>query len=304
MANETVLFFIHALTPLHVGAGRGVRFIDLPVIREKITGWPIVPGSAIKGVLADYYHATDAQRETNDKLRSAFGIADKGTVDGGMPNAGSLVFTDAHLICLPVRSLYGTFAWITSSIALKRFMRDLESAGKADGLSVPENPSEDILLIPSDTDSLLCREDRVFLEDHDFVCQEDDSTKNLAEKMANFLYGDASEWKQEFIKRFAVVPNEAFDFFSEMGTEVRARIRIEEQTKTVKEGALWYEEYLPAESVLAGLVWCDRIYGSSTLSATDLIGEYCQGELHLQMGGNATIGKGQVRMLFHQGGES
>ena len=304
MANETVLFFIHALTPLHVGAGRGVRFIDLPVIREKITGWPIVPGSAIKGVLADNYNATDAQRETNENLRSAFGIADKGTVGGGMPNAGSLVFTDAHLICLPVRSLYGTFAWITSSIALKRFMRDLEAAGKSDGISVPENPSEDTLLIPSISDSLLCRKCRVFLEDHDFCCKEDDSTKNLAETMANFLYGDAPEWRQEFTKRFAVVPNEAFDFFCEMGTEVRARIRIKEQTKTVEEGALWYEEYLPAESVLAGLVWCDRIYGSSTLSAKDLIEKYCRDSLYLQIGGNATIGKGQVRMLFHQGGES
>ena len=47
------MYWIHALTPLHVGAGTGVGFIDLPIMREKTTAWPVLPGSAVKGVLAD-----------------------------------------------------------------------------------------------------------------------------------------------------------------------------------------------------------------------------------------------------------
>ncbi|HCW51693.1 MAG TPA: hypothetical protein DGR79_06470, partial [Clostridiales bacterium] len=51
MTTASRVFWIHALTPLHVGAGQGVGFIDLPVMREKATGWPIVPGSTVKGVM-------------------------------------------------------------------------------------------------------------------------------------------------------------------------------------------------------------------------------------------------------------
>ncbi|MBI4025772.1 MAG: hypothetical protein HY360_12380 [Verrucomicrobia bacterium] len=35
-------------TPLHVGAGSSVGAIDQPVMRERHTGFPIIPGSALK----------------------------------------------------------------------------------------------------------------------------------------------------------------------------------------------------------------------------------------------------------------
>ncbi|MCI5166291.1 MAG: type III-B CRISPR module RAMP protein Cmr4, partial [Candidatus Electrothrix sp. GM3_4] len=45
---------------------------------------------------------------------------------------------------------------------------------------------------------------------------------------------------------------------AETATEVRARIRIEPGTRTVADGQLWYEENLPAETLLWGIVGCDR----------------------------------------------
>ena len=56
--SESRLYYIHALSPVHVGAGRGLGFVDLPIVREAVTGWPYVPGSAVKGVLADYHDAS------------------------------------------------------------------------------------------------------------------------------------------------------------------------------------------------------------------------------------------------------
>lgn len=44
---------IFTRTPLHVGAGSSVGAIDQPVIRERHTRFPVIPGSSIKGVLAD-----------------------------------------------------------------------------------------------------------------------------------------------------------------------------------------------------------------------------------------------------------
>src|SRR6266540_173056 len=122
MAELTKMYWLHALTPLHVGAGFGLGFIDLPIMREKITNWPIVPGSAVKGVLSSHFGA-DRDRETTPALKAAFGTGGEENA-----NAGSLVFADARLVCMPVRSLYGTFAWVTSPLALERLQRDLLTA--------------------------------------------------------------------------------------------------------------------------------------------------------------------------------
>ncbi len=303
MIGHVVPFFIHAITPLHVGAGRGVRFIDLPVIREKATGWPIVPGSSIKGVLADYHGATDEGRDQNEKLRAAFGRADKGALDQGMPNAGSLVFTDAKVLCMPVRSFYGTFAWITSPLALKRFLRDMKTAGDSlDIDSIPEPPTQQTLL--GTNNSALQKDYKVYLEDNDFSFQPDDRVRKFGEKIAQAVYKDNhGSWIDEFLKRFAIVTDDTFDFFCELGTEVRARIRIDQDTKTVQEGALWYEEALPAETILAGIVWCDKVYGAEAPEPSELLNDFCSNTLTLQLGGGASIGKGLVKMIFQNGGD-
>jgi CRISPR-associated protein Cmr4 len=298
MPEQTKIYLIHALTPLHVGAGRGVRFIDLPVMREKVTGWPMMPGSTAKGVIADHHGATEEARQKDEMLRAAFGIADSGTPTGGMPNAGSLVFTDARIVCLPVRSLYGTFAWITSPLALKRFYRDLEAANQTDGLSMPKDPGQDKIFLGEVSSSVLCQDEEVFLEDHDFKSVNNKDTAEWAKKLAEWIFREEESWKEEFRYRFAVVSDGAFDFFCETGTEVTPRVRIEEKTKTVQEGALWYEESLPAETMLAGLVWCDRVLGSKNITQDKLMKHFCQKEIRLQMGGKATIGKGRVRIIF------
>ena len=73
-------------------------------MREKVTNWPLVPGSAVKGVLADYHKATDANRKRTRNCAAFRRAGDEHS------NSGSLVFTDGHLVCLPVRSLYRDFS--------------------------------------------------------------------------------------------------------------------------------------------------------------------------------------------------
>ena len=50
--------------------------------------------------------------------------------------------------------------------------------------------------------------------------------------------------------------------------------------------------------LLAGLVWCDRVYGYSGTTPQQLMDDYCAGECPLQIGGKASIGKGRVRCCF------
>ena len=57
-------------TPLHVGAGASVGAIDQPIIRERHTGFPIIPGSSLKGVLADLWHAAKIPNSPSFARRS------------------------------------------------------------------------------------------------------------------------------------------------------------------------------------------------------------------------------------------
>jgi len=298
MPANTKMYWLHALTPLHVGSGRGMGFIDLPIVREKVTKWPLVPGSAVKGVVADHSGATKDARESDTPdgklLKAAFGLS-----GDDYSNSGSLVFTDARLACLPVRSLYGTFAWVTSPLLLLRLKRDLELAGLASSLPEPEAVTEQDLHCPQGTASALKdASNKVYLEDLDFAAHENSIAATWADKIASWVFPHDPTWQGEFKKRFAVIANDSFDFLSETGTEVNAHIRIEQEKKTVAKGALWYEEALPTETILAGLVWCDRVYPKNGTTQEQLMQQFCTAELKLQIGGKATVGKGQIRCLF------
>lgn len=291
---ETRMYWLHALTPVHVGSGFGLGFIDLPIMREKVTNWPVVPGSAVKGVLAeDHGASTKEGRDKVPKLRAAFG-------SGGdeNANAGALVFSDARLVCLPVRSLYGTFAWATSKLALQRLKRDLDAA-KAGG-TLPEPPGETGRALVAQR-SAVASGNKAYLGDLDFTT---DATNADAQKWAvalsQELFAHDAAWRTEFQARFIILPNDSFDYFCETGTEVAAHIKIDPDLKTVdkKQGGLWYEESLPAETILAGLVWCDRVFGNGVTREDVLVYARAKAESgEIQIGGKATVGKGRVRFV-------
>lgn len=297
------VYWLHALTPLHIGAGQGEGYIDLPILREKVTNLPYVPGSSVKGVIADRHGATEGERKKQDeagrKLKTAFG-------SGGEEhsNSGALVFTDARLVCLPVRSLYGTFAWCTSRFVLRRLTRDLDAAGIRDFPANIVEPEADATATVAACARPVLATDKMYLEDLDLNVEVKDQVTSFAQALARCLFLDGDAWQGEFQKRFAILPDDVFNFLAETGTEVQPHVKIEEGSKRAEAGALWYEESLPAESILAGLVWCDHKLLTTSRSGFDgetLLRDYCgdyTGGESLQIGGKATVGKGRVRCLF------
>lgn len=115
MIKAKHLVLLHALTPLHVGTGQAVGNVDLPIAREKATGFPIVPASAFKGVLRDLY-------DSQPWASQAFGNQDA---------AGAWLFTDLRLLCLPVRSFYGVFAYATCPLILRQLQQRAQAFGVA-----------------------------------------------------------------------------------------------------------------------------------------------------------------------------
>lgn len=300
--ENTQVYWLHTLSPTHVGTGRGVGYIDLPIQRDKLTGWPLIPGSAFKGVWSDHFRATDDNRRSDARLGLAFGRASDR--DANASNAGALVPTDARLVCLPIRSFQGTFAWCTSPLALQMLHRDLELAGMQNLPAVPPPLTEGA--VHRTTATKLEDNGRIFLEDLDFSGKECAVATKWATRLADWVFpgGENQLWRARFTERFAVVPDEVFDFLTETGTEVSTRVRIDDDLKTVQKSQLWNEESLPAETILAGLVYCDRVYSreSNGVTAADLVGQFATKPLSLQIGGKATTGRGRVHCVFTEGG--
>jgi len=131
-----------------------------------------------------------------------------------------------------------------------------------------------------------------------------DAAKSEAAKkwqvyLTDALFKPGDLWRAEFQKRFAILNDRFFDYLCETATQVDARIKIDPNRGTVdkEHGALWYEESVPAESILAGVVWCDRVYPNDCgVTRENLLSTYCK-SASLQIGGKATVGKGRVRFV-------
>lgn len=281
--------WFQAITPLHIGVGKGLNYIDMPISREKVTNWPFIPSSAIKGVLKDYF--------ANSPLKNKIDIAFGKEVSDTDSQQGALVFTNANIICLAVRSLYGTFAWICSSVSLNRLKRDMLTLEINNNLpAIPEVNGTSVLV--SQTSKLKPQNQNfVYLEDLDLQIQNDNQQEfdAVASFIADNMFSDDIQ-KEMFKARFAIVGEEVFNFLCETGTEVMAHNSIDNDTKITKGGALWYEESLPAESILAGFVWDQPLNEFSQ----NLANEFCPQDsvLNLQLGGKNSVGKGQVSCKF------
>lgn len=280
------LLFLHALSPLHAGTGQGVGAVDLPIARERATGIPIVPGSTMKGVLR-----TNCPVENDLKVR-VFGPETEYASD----HAGSAQFSDLRLLFLPVRSLAGTFAWVTSPLLLRRFQRDCQMTD----MPLPGVPSlddEEQCLISS-TGSKLPMEieasqNQVVLEDLRLSALGSDLLDELTNWLSVLLFGADTSWQTVFAERLCVVHDDVLGFLLDTATEITARIRLEETRKTVEQGALWYEEALPAETILSGLMIIQEIKATESDVLEALTG---LAQRPLQVGGSATVGRGLCRL--------
>lgn len=273
------IVYLHAITPVHSGTGQTVAVIDLPIAREKATGWPIIPGSSIKGVIRDAYPGAKDDAAKN----ALFGTQDA---------AGKIVFTDQRILCLPVRSFFGTFAWVTSPLVLTRFITDMGAIGVTlpfKGAAPAVGIQDACKVSPG---SKLVNGKKVYLEDLDLTAEEDaGATKAIAEGLAAQVFEDPTA-QRHFTERFAIVSDELFSFLSENGTEIAARIALDEETGTTSGsgGNLWYEEAVPAETLFVGAVLCTN--GSEPAQVLQQIAER-----PIQVGGNASVGRGLCRVI-------
>lgn len=286
------LLFTHALTPLHAGTGQGVGVIDLPIARETATGIPYLPGSSLKGVLRDQC------REHNQVKKYLFRVFGPET-DNADDHAGAVQFSDQRLLLFPVRTLKGTFAWVTSPHILTRFARDSRTMGITDCPNIPQPATEQSAFVASDNVLMLTHQNRslVVLEDLDLEAKESADTKKWAKWIGQKIFTDAN-WQATLQQHFCIVHDDTFAFLLETATQITARIRLQDETKTVERGGLWYEEALPAESVLYGLVVAIPVKATELKPDKILDIVYQLTKSIVQLGGSATVGRGLCQLIM------
>lgn len=205
-------------TPLHVGAGSSVGAIDQPVIRERHTRFPVIPGSSIKGVLRDAYTGEN-----------------KDTIFGKEDFSGSISFGEARLLAFPVRSAKGCFAFAVSPLTLKRFARDADLT-----IEVPD--AEDMKCLAGNK---LIIGNKVVLEEYCF-----ENTGAFPEAWEKELTNLLSDAVLKGAKgHFVLISDTDMSYFAENACQVAQHVRIEDETGTSKDGSLFNEETVPSETL-------------------------------------------------------
>jgi len=228
---------------------------------------------------------------------------------GNEGHAGALGFTDARLLLFPVKSMKGVFAWITCPKVLKQFYRDMSLTGFQNEAKIKHALTLDKLTTPEYCSLFLKEKDnKIVLEEYTFEITNNDSSelKEFSEWLSENITSE-NFWKEKMKTDIVVLSDEDFTDFVNLSTEVITRTKINNETGTVESGALFTEEYLPAESVMYSLALASPIFKEkdeekgifkqANGKEEDLVMEFFKKGLPevIQVGGNATLGKGLVR---------
>jgi CRISPR-associated protein Cmr4 len=306
-------FFLIVETPLHAGSGTDLGIVDMPIQRERHTGFPKIEASGLKGCIREAFEDANGEiqignQKVNNSNRKSMISLTFGP-ENGDEHAGALGFTDARILFFPVKSMKGVFAWITCPKVLERFKNDLKLCGIS---NIPQISGENSVPYNS---KLIIKDDKIVLEEYTFQVIKDKDINGICSKLAEWFSRniipadvDYNYWREKIKEDIVVLSNDDFKDFVNLSTEVITRIKINSETGTVERGALFTEEYLPSESILYSLALTTPIFKEKEEEkgifgknnggkGEDLVMEYFAKGLRqvIQIGGNSTIGKGIVR---------
>ncbi len=300
-------FFMIVETPLHAGSGTDLGTIDMPIQRERHTGFPKIESSGLKGCIRQAFEGK-GEIMVNNKKADAQAVSLAFGPENGDEHAGALGFTDARLLLFPVKSMKGVFAWITCPKALERFSKDLKLAEIS---GIPEMPKTNT----APNGCQLFVGDKIVLEEYTFTITKDSNNEETCTKFAAWLStnvipsgNEYNYWRDKIKKDIVILSDDDFRDFVNLSTEVTTRIKIDNKTGTVERGALFTEEYLPSETILYSLALTTPVFKENGMKGVftkinskneeELVMDYFTNGMPeiIQIGGNATIGKGLARI--------
>jgi len=284
------VMYLYSLTSLHPGVGSTPEIVDLPVQREKHTGFPVIFGSSLKGAIRDNFEKNIAN--------ALFGNED---MTGNNAYASAVSLSDARVLLFPVKSLKGTFVYVTCPFILRRYERDLKIMGINSFSGQFQN---DKVYISDEADDILIN-DKLVLEEYSYndLVNNNDIVKNLGSILSTSIFPAGMDksfeyWNNKMKNHIVIVPDDDFKYFVQHSTEIVTRIKVNGDTGVVEEGALWTEENLPSDALFYSIVIIDKTRGGKEWEENEVLAKVSKvlDGKSIHIGGNTTIGRGFVLM--------
>ncbi len=274
---DSSILRLYALTPVHVGSGSSVGIVDLPIMRERTTNYPVIPSSGMKGAMREHFDRYKSNISGKEQINQFETLTEQifGTSKGD-GYAGSLSISDAKLLAFPMRSSHAPFVHITCPTVLKRFAKDLKiiNSESTQEIAVPSIKDDEAVCIIGNLNG------EVLLEDYIVKIKESGIDKTLKNYIEN-------------LETLLIVSNSVFDYAVQC-TQITAQIEIDQKTGTTASGSLRYQEELPADSLMYSLVFWGDSYAEEKLKS-ETIKEYVKKQVVkdiIQVGGDSTCGRG------------
>lgn len=313
MFQASKALFIYCVSPVHMGAGTALGVIDNPIQRERHTDYPMIAGSGFKGAVRHHFWSQldESTREDRANLLNRL----FGPETGASDFAGAISFGDAQLVAFPVRSLKRAFVYVTSPTALARTKRLLQMLRISCEWSIPE-VKEKFCRVVTEDKGPASNNQPLHLEAFELTAIDSPELTQIAQSLAVMAFpSKPSDVAYDFFREklkidLVLISDEDFSFFVRNATVVEPHVRIDNLSGTAEGGGLFYTENLPPESLLIAPVMAsverttDKIRGEKKpLDAQAALNAVMKGDGNgfggldgklLQVGGDATTGRGQV----------
>jgi len=272
----TIPLLLRTLTPLHVGAGRRGREVDLPVQRDS-KEVPMIPSTSIRGTFRTFIRYVLGEND-EELLGEHVGEIRHLLRE---PRQGKIYFTDAYLFLYPLTH-NGRTIYLTSRYCIYRTTNILSLCGLED---------------------LKCKIEINDYEKENIILRTRDKVINIHLKYSNNLKSFFTQVLENIyhidnagriIESIRLVDDEyLIEIINQHNLKVR-RIALRDEgyiLKKVEEGALWCEEYVPSNTFFILAVACYEDVLSKLMNILRRV------EVSLlQVGGRETIGKGFCKL--------
>ena len=271
-----ILYTIKTLSNLHVGSGDvNYSVVDKQVQRDPITKMPVINSSSLKGALREYTkHKKVAKQNINDKQAQNAGDKLIYTIFGQKPKvekgekekkkAGDVLFSEAKLLSIPVRTDKTAFMKATCPLLLKSYNEICEIYG----FTLPDIKDLEFGYFSEKVNG------EIIAEEQDFKFDKKDSLKKLCSLIGEDVIYMSDEQFKQIVTSLPII----------------ARNHLENgESKN-----LFYEEVVPRESTFYFILQ----FPFEVLVADEEVKEYYkefQELLHnskVYIGANTTIGYG------------
>lgn len=280
---KAFLYKIECITNLHVGSGDvNYSVVDNEVEKDPVLGCPIIHSSGVKGALRDFFVDQKMNKENLSKeeaqkvAKAVFGDGAKKDAPA-IATASTVKFLDACLLSRPLRAKDGPSSFIQTTTVdiINHFLRQVKAFNcLPKGLEMPD----EIGSLPFDIKPFLTA---VALP---AFSPENSSTKYVEDEETGFLQETISCYKTLQVllgSDFAIAKS-----LDDYPLPVVARNKLENKISKT----LWYEEYVPHDSVFFLIVLAQKE------EDLDWLAKEKNKPCIVQFGGNASVGCGYTKL--------